>query len=121
MSSGEAELVALVKTSTELIGVLQLAADWGEDLTGEVLVDSAAALGTVRRKGCGKLRHVRVGNLWVQEKEETGELKYKKVNGLENPADLGTKYLNEKKMEKYMEEVGQRTMDGRARGSLRIA
>ena len=65
LSSGEAELVALVKTSTELIGVLQLAADWGEDLTGEVLVDSAAALGTVRRKGCGKLRHVRVGNLWV--------------------------------------------------------
>ena len=59
LSSGEAELVALVKASTELIGLLQLGADWGNDWRGEVLVDSAAALGTVRRKGCGKLRHVR--------------------------------------------------------------
>ena len=72
------------------------------------------------RKGCGKLRHVRVGNLWVQGKQETGELKYKKVGGLENPADLGTKYLNEKKMEQYMKDVGQRSLEGRARGSLMI-
>lgn len=42
-----------------------MAADWGEDLEGDVLVDASAALGVVNRKGSGKLRHVRVGQLWV--------------------------------------------------------
>ena len=58
LSSGEAELVALAKASTEPIGILQLLADWGQNLEGEVLVDSSAALGTMRRKGCGEQRHV---------------------------------------------------------------
>ena len=114
-------MVALIKASTEVIGMLQLSADWGDDWKGEVLVDSAAALGTVRRKGCGKLRHVRVGDLWVQEKEETGELKYRKVGGKANPADIGTKHLPERKIKEYMEEVGQRQIEGRAEGSLTIA
>ena len=75
MSSGEAELTAVVKCSCETIGILQLAADWFMELEGEVLVDSSAALGVVSRKGAGKLRHVRVGQLWVQEKAESGEFR----------------------------------------------
>ena len=58
LSSGEAELTAAVKTSIEVIGAQQLARDWGWELGGEVYVDSAAALGVVRRKGNGKLRHI---------------------------------------------------------------
>ena len=81
LSSGEAELTAVVKCSCETIGILQLSADWWMELEGEVLVDSSAALGVVGRKGAGKLRHVRVGQLWVQEKAESGQLKYRKVKG----------------------------------------
>ena len=40
LSSAEAELVAAVKMSTELIGMTQLAADWGLDIKGKVFVDS---------------------------------------------------------------------------------
>ena len=120
LSSGEAELVALVKVSTELLGIIQLAADWGDEIEAEVLVDSAAALGVVKRKGCGKLRHVRVGQLWVQEKEESGELAYKKVRGDENPADAGTKYLSEEKMRRFMSAAMQEPVDGRASSSLKI-
>ena len=68
LSSGEAELVAAVKTSAELIGLIQLSADWDMEMSGRVLVDSSAALGIVRRKGNGRLRHVKVGTLWIQEK-----------------------------------------------------
>ena len=67
LSSGEAELVAAVKMSCELIGMCQLAKDWGQELKANVWVDSSAAIGVVNRRGCGKLRHVRVGMLWVQE------------------------------------------------------
>ena len=121
LSSGEAELIAMVKTSAEVIGVIQLAADWGRRMEGEILADSAAALGVVNRKGCGKLRHVKVGQLWIQEKESTGELGYKKVKGELNPADAGTKYLSEAKMRYFMETVLQEPVAGRAEVSLKVA
>ena len=65
LSSAEAELGALIKTSTETIGILQMAEGLGRSTNAEVMVDSSAALSVVGRKGCGKLRHVRVGQLWV--------------------------------------------------------
>ena len=81
LSSGEAELIALVKCSTEVIGLLQMLTDWGETCAGELFVDSTAALGVVGRRGCGRMRHVRVGDLWLQEKREEGELKFQKILG----------------------------------------
>ena len=69
LSSAEAELVAAVKASTELIGSIQMELAWGYTTTGEVYVDSSAALAVVARKGNGKLRHVKVGCLWIQEKQ----------------------------------------------------
>ena len=118
LSSGEAELTAVVKCSCETIGILQLSADWWMELEGEVLVDSSAALGVVGRKGAGKLRHVRVGQLWVQEKAESGELRYRKVRGTDNPADLMTKALTGMEIKKYMEKINLTGMQGRAEKSL---
>ena len=57
----------------------------------ENLVDSSAALGAVGRKYVGMMRHVRVGQLWVEEKVEIVEFRYSKVKGSDNPADLITK------------------------------
>ena len=79
MSSGEAEFVAAVKMSTELIGMMQLLEDWGVTREARVYVDSSAAIGTAQRRGNGKLKHVRVGTLWIQERVEAGELKMTKV------------------------------------------
>ena len=79
LSSGEAELTAAVKASCELICCLQLAKDWNLIHSGEVWNASSAAFGVVARKGAGRLRHVRVGQLWIQQKAEEGELLYKKV------------------------------------------
>ena len=61
LSSAEAELAACIKTSSEVIGILQMAAGLGRTVAGEVYVDSSAALAVVGRKGNGKLRHIRVG------------------------------------------------------------
>ena len=81
LSSAEAELVASVKISTEPIGMTQLAADWGSQLKGKVHIDSSAAIGVIQRQGCGKFRHVRVGDLWIQEKVSEGDLEVEKVGG----------------------------------------
>ncbi len=80
LSSGEAELVAAVKMSTEVLGMLQLLEDWGVSKEAKVYVDSSAAIGITQRKGNGKLRHVKVGMLWVQEKVEDGERKNQSEN-----------------------------------------
>ena len=120
LSSGEAELVAAVKASAELIGVTQLASEWGHNLKGAVYVDSSAALGVVKRKGNGKLRHIRVGLLWIQEKSEEGEILYKKVRGECNPSDVMTKYLGKKVAERHMGRMRQRFETGGAESSLRL-
>ena len=99
LSSAEAELGALVKASAEAIGIVQMAEGLGDKVSAEVYVDSSAALSVTQRKGTGKMRHVRIGQLWVQEAAEQGELSYKKVKGTGNPADLGTKHLTAKKIE----------------------
>ena len=92
LSSGEAELMALVKAATEAVGLAQLAAGWEIPLQAEVLVDSSAALAVTSRKGNGKLRHVRIGHLWVQEVVESEDIRFRKVEGPANPADLMTKH-----------------------------
>ena len=121
LSSGEAELTALVKCSCEVIGMLQLAADWRQEWQGEVYVDSTAALGVVGRKGAGKLRHVRVGQLWVQEKADSGDLRYRKVKGEEIIADLLTKPLKDADVQKFMNMTSMCTMAGRAHLALDMA
>ena len=85
--------MALVKATTEAIGVQQLAADWALECTVGVFVDSSAALAVSSRKGNGKLRHVRIGHLWIQQLLDSEEIRYHKVRGDSNPADLMTKNL----------------------------
>ena len=120
LSSGEAELVAAVKMSAELIGMTQLAHDWGMDVEGRLYVDSEAAIGVVSRRGNGRLRHVRVGMLWIQELVEEGGIQVSKVLGTENPADAMTKYLPASKMEGYMTQMSQAYRGGRAEAGLKL-
>ena len=120
LSSGEAELVAVIKMSTEIIGVTQLAHEWGMEWSGEVFVDSSAALGIVKRKGNCKMRHIRIGQLWVQDKSETGEISYQKVAGEANPADLMTKYLAEKVVKRHMDFMHLFFEAGRSDKSLHL-
>ena len=95
--------------------------EWDVNLEAEVLVDSTAAIGVVNRKGNGKLRHVRIGQLWVQEKRENEELTYHKVKGTENPADLLTKGVVKALKDKYLEKISLKMLEGRADAGLSIA
>ena len=120
LSSAEAELGALVKAAAEAIGITQMAAGLGRMVKSDVYVDSSAALAVVNRKGCGKLRHVRVGQLWVQQLAEEDEVRFKKIWGEENPADLSTKYLTRTKIDKLLELIYLEDKDGKAIEGLDI-
>ena len=120
LSSAEAELVAMTKAVAETIGIVSMAKDLGRNLRGVVYADSSAALAIADRKGSGKLRHVNVRMLWLQEREQRREVELRKVHGLENPADLMTKYLNAGRMSKLMARLGQEVRSGRAAAGLEV-
>ena len=120
LSSGEAELVAAVKSTAEAIGIARMAHDWGDDSTLVVYVDSSAAIGMVSRRGSGKLRHIKVGQLWIQEMAEDGEVQVRKVLGDSNPADLMTKHLQEKKVLQFMAHMNCDHLQGRASTGLQL-
>jgi hypothetical protein len=63
---------------------------------------------------------VRVGKLWIQQVQEDGDLRYRKVKGTQNPADMITKYLASSEVNKYLEILGIDTRTGRADSSLEI-
>ena len=112
--------MALVRASVEAIGLTQLAESWGISLAANIFVDSSAALSVVSRKGNGKLRHVRIGHLWVQEAAEKGELVYRKVLGSANPADLMTKHLAAGRIEDLVRRLSQGAMTGSAHSRLQL-
>ena len=70
LSSAEAELIALVKCSAELLGIRSAMSDFGVESSGVVYADSSAALAIANRKGAGKLRHINISTLWIQEKQD---------------------------------------------------
>ena len=68
----------------------------------------------VRREGIRKRGHVRIRQLWVGEKDGAGELRYRKVNGIENM----TKALTSLEIKKYIEKIHLQGKGGRPERSL---
>ncbi len=69
LSSGESELTGAVKATAEALGLMSLMKDLGLEVESAVVaLDSAAALGVIGRSGVGKIRHLDVGKLWLQQK-----------------------------------------------------
>lgn len=76
--------------------------------------DSSAAVGICKRSGIGRVRHLAVGQLWVQEGLRRGDFKLFKVAGANNPADALTKHLAREDLDRHLEAMSVRRADGRA-------
>ena len=120
LSTAEAELVAMVKASTECIGVKAMMADLGKSVQIAVMIDSPAAMAIAARRGCGKMRHVAVGQLWVQERVETKDIMPVKVRGDNNPADLLTKNVKGVLLDRYIKDMGMRVEAGHNAEGLQL-
>ena len=116
-SSAEAELIALVKCTAESLGIKSMASDWGHELGVTSYADSSAALAIAKRNGAGKLRHINVSALWIQDIQDREGAQYMKIEATKNPADLMTKYLTRDKIE-CMQAICQEVKSGRATACL---
>ena len=81
LSSAEAELYAMVKCTAELLGIRSMLRDFGVDSSSVIYADSSAALAIAKRKGAGKLRHINVNSLWIQERQNEKDLEFRKGPG----------------------------------------
>ena len=113
LSSGETEFYGIVKAAAMGLGMRGLMEDLGMTVEIQVNTDSSAAKSITSRKGAGRVRHIEVRELWVQERVARGESKIVKVKGEENVADGLTKHVDKQKMEQYLKSCGLEKRSGR--------
>ena len=83
--------------------------------------NASAARSIAKRQGAGKMRHINVKSLWLQEKALQKDLEYVKVKGEENPADGLTKHVRQELAARYSSAVNMRLGGDRAKSSLQLA
>ena len=94
LSSGEAEYYAITRGSAAGMMVQSILQEIGCKTKLACLTDSSAAKGICHRRGVGRVKHLALKELWVQDRVDKGELTVKKVGTEENWGDLGTKALD---------------------------
>jgi hypothetical protein len=113
LSSGEAELYGIVKGASAGLGFQSIANDLGSSLCVDIYSDSAAAKGMVRRTGLGKVRHIHVQELWVQQALRDGRFGLHHVPGVDNSADILTKYVDKSGLDIHCNALGLVPRKGR--------
>ena len=106
LSSGEAEYASMVKAGAEGLGIVAVAKDLGWEMKTRLWTDSSAAKSVAARRGLGRLRHVEVHQLWLQETVKNGRISVKKVHGKSNPSDALTKPLSFRELAECLRKVG---------------
>ena len=94
-SSGEAELLAMYDGAARGVGLVSILSELGVSPAlslVRVCTDSAVAKSFTATRGIGKMRHVDVKLLWLQELVHKGRAKVVKVGGVTNVADALTKF-----------------------------
>ena len=113
LSSGEAELHGIAYGAAQALGLQALLRDLGWIVRIRVHSDATAAIGICKRKGIGKIRHLAVTDLWIQDKVRSKQLELVKILGTENPADVLTKYVSKAIMTAALAKLGLVPTDGR--------
>ena len=120
LSSAEAELSGICKGSSKAIGMRSTLRELGLDMTLEICSDAAAAIGICRRRGLGKIRHLAVADLWIQDHLREGDFALSKVEGPDNPADILTKFVDKATLDKHIGTLSLEELGGRAESAPTI-
>ena len=112
--SGEANFAGVIRGSCQGLGYQALSEDLGIKASPGVWTDSNVAIGICSRQGLGKMWHLDIHILWIQQAARSKIIDFRKVLGEENPADLLTKHSSSQaKLEYLVTLFGCRYNDGR--------
>ena len=110
-SSAEAELYAAALGKSETKGVQSMMRDLGFAVKPVLNIDAKATEHILHRQGIGKLKHIDVAYLWVQDEIRSQRLRMRRAKSEENVADLGTKSLSKAVIAKHSLTLGYVNMD----------
>ena len=107
LSSGEAEYYAAASSASDSL----LLKEAIEFLTCRKCVvhlhlDSSAARGIITRQGVGRVKHLQIRTLFLQDLHKQGILRVHPVGTRDNTADIGTKPLSGKRIKLLMHWLG---------------
>ena len=114
LSSGEAELGGIAYGTAQALGLQSVCRDLGMDLKVRIHSDATAAIGIVKRRGLGRIRHLATADLWIQEKVRCGHIEILKILGKDNPGDVLTKYVDKSTMENALQKLSMSFEEGRS-------
>ena len=107
LSSAEAEVYACLSGVSDAIMLARLIAWMNVSKTTIHLhTGSSGAKGILMRQGVGKVRHLSIRILWLQDLISSGQVKLSTVPGALNPADIGTKRLPCNRLRSLMSMLG---------------
>ena len=75
----EAQLAAVVKGTTESLGMHAVFADFVYKVGISMFSDATTATGMVTREGLRRVRHLALGDLWVQQHFSSGDIKFAQI------------------------------------------
>ena len=113
LSSGEAEYYGMVKGASNSLGLAGMLADFGVNTQVCISTDSSAAKGISSRRGLGKVRHIELAELWLQEQTAKGKIVVYKISGDDNFSDSLTKHATADRVEQTLRHTSQRIASGR--------
>ena len=113
LSSGEAEYYGMVRGAGNALGLSGVFRDMGIKHEITMYTDSSAAKGISSRRGLGKVRHVELNALWLQDQVARGRIAVRKISGEENISDSLTKPATPDRIKQTMRGTLQRVVPGR--------
>ena len=103
----------MVKGAGNAMGIRGVFQDMGIPHTIVLYTDSSAAKGISSRRGLGKVRHIELNELWLQDQVARGRIEVRKIRGEDNFSDSLTKHSNQEKIKQTMNATLQRVAQGR--------
>ena len=77
----------MVKGAGNAMGIAGVFQDMGIQHTIILYTDSSAAKGISSRRGLGRVRHIELSELWLQDQVARGRIAVRKIRGEDNFSD----------------------------------
>ena len=103
LSSGEAEYYALTRAASAGLLLKNVLEEIQRETEMICLTDSSAAKGITARHGVGRVKHLSLKELWVQDMVAKKTFKFQKESTETNWADIGTKVLDAARISRLVE------------------
>ena len=106
-------MYAINRSAAAALGLQSLLVDLGVQLDIRIFTDATTGKSIATRRGLGKVRHISVNELWIQEKVSTGIITILQIKNKFNPADLLTKHLSKDEIAHIVDALGHQFTEGR--------